>query len=216
MVEDDALDRKGGKVNSRGEPKLSAQAIQAAWPTPTSLAHAKNGNNEAGNSAGLVAIRKHAIAASWPTPTSRDHKDGPYCPNVPVNDLPGRTEVARGRSPDLAAQVTAMWPTARANDSTGAKIPPGRMGGVALKTAVQGVWPTPKRSDFTPGHASGAADSRRSNLNDKVMVNGSSAPTEKPGALNPAFVCWLMGYPTAWVSCGVSVTRSTPARRKPS
>src|SRR5574343_407539 len=31
------------------------------WPTPTSLAPARNGNNEAGNSAGLVAIRQHAL-----------------------------------------------------------------------------------------------------------------------------------------------------------
>ena len=28
--------------------------------------------------------------AGWPTPTSRDHKDGEYCPNVPVNALLGR------------------------------------------------------------------------------------------------------------------------------
>ena len=111
MVADDAMDRDGGKVNSRGEPKLSGQAlwataaardwrsdrsqktseemygskgrplarqaIEAVWPTPTSLAPAKHGNNEAGNSAGLVAIRKHALAAttisSWPTPQARDH-----------------------------------------------------------------------------------------------------------------------------------------------
>ena len=32
MVADDALDREKGKVNSRGEPKLSAQAL---WPTTT-------------------------------------------------------------------------------------------------------------------------------------------------------------------------------------
>lgn len=35
-VADDALDRVAGKVNSRGEPKLSAQAIQAStWLTPS-------------------------------------------------------------------------------------------------------------------------------------------------------------------------------------
>ena len=49
----------------------AAQAAQSVWPTPTSLAPAKNGNNEAGNSAGLVAIRKHALwATPWPTPHS--------------------------------------------------------------------------------------------------------------------------------------------------
>jgi hypothetical protein len=43
--------------------------VAATWPTPTSLSHAKDGNNEAGNSAGLVAIRKHAMAPSGPTPS---------------------------------------------------------------------------------------------------------------------------------------------------
>ena len=31
---------------------------------------------------------------SWPTPTTRDHKDGGYCPNVPVNGLLGRMVLA--------------------------------------------------------------------------------------------------------------------------
>jgi hypothetical protein len=38
-VSDDAVNRAKGKVNSRGEPKLSAQAKM--WPTPT-LQDAKN------------------------------------------------------------------------------------------------------------------------------------------------------------------------------
>jgi hypothetical protein len=120
MVQDDALDRAKGKVNSRGEPKLSAQAIQAGmwatirasdgakggppcpnvpingllgrmvWPTPTSLAPARDGNNEAGNSAGLVAIRKHALA-TWPTANGEDAKAG-------ASNLPHRRQVSLPRT----------------------------------------------------------------------------------------------------------------------
>jgi hypothetical protein len=40
----------------------------------------------------------------WPTPTARDHKDGSYCPNVPVNGLLGRTVWEHDSStPPLAA-----------------------------------------------------------------------------------------------------------------
>jgi hypothetical protein len=45
-------------------------------------------------------------------------------------------------------------------------------------------------------------------------TNGSSAPTARRGALNPEFVCWLMGFPAEWVCCGVLAMRSTPARRR--
>lgn len=131
-VADDCVDRVKGKVNSRGEPKLSAQAIQA----------------------------------SWPTPTTRDHKDGAYCANVPINGLLGRM----------------VWPTPRANEGTGAKIPPGRQGGMSLKATVNTI--------------------------------GSQAPTGKRGALNPEFVCWLMGFPPVWVSCGVSAMQSTTGRQR--
>jgi len=97
------------------------------------------------------------ILVSWPTPTTRDHKDGGVlperagewccwgrmvwptptaCADKSIRTPEGaRTEVARGRSPDLAAVAMATWPTARANDGNGAKVPPGRMGGPALKTS---------------------------------------------------------------------------------
>jgi hypothetical protein len=43
--------------------------------------------------------------------------------------------------------------------------------------------------------------------------SGSQASTEKRGALNPEFVCWLMGYPPEWLSCAPSAMPSTSGRR---
>ena len=86
---------------------------------------------------------------------------------------------------DLAMQAltAALWGTARANDSTGAKVSPGRTGGPGLKTQA------------VTAHSTGTSDT-----------------TEKRGALNPDFVCWLMGFPAEWVCYGVSAMLSTPAR----
>ena len=136
-VADDAPDREKGKINSRGEAKLSGQAVQATWPTTTT--------------------------------TTRDHKDGHYQPNVPINGLLGRM----------------VWP------------PP-----TSLAKSTD--------TNNEAGNSAGLVAIRKH----AMASHGSSAPTEKRGALNPEFVCWLMGYPIEWVNCAGSETRLTRARRQ--
>lgn len=151
---------------------------------------------------------------SWPTPTSWDHKDGKPCPNVPVNGLLGRM----------------VWPTPTAQqygtNQGGAMGRTGPVRGSTATIAKTATWPTAKASDDRlgmPDRFQGplSANGRRSNLNDAAAMQtraslGSSEQTKKPGALNPEFVCWLMGYPPEWLSCAPSATRSTRGRQRSS
>lgn len=87
-VSDDQMDRARGKINSRGEPKLSGQAAQ--WKTPSAadpgitrdLVNAdgtpwKGGQRAYDPVTGRLAqtgLPQMVQAMQWPTPASRDHK----------------------------------------------------------------------------------------------------------------------------------------------
>lgn len=73
------------------------------------------------------------------------------------------------------------------------------------------TWPTPTAQNAKHASFSAAAQAKVAKgevtLCSAVFVHGtvldgSSATTGKRGVLNPAFPCWLMGYPLAHLSCG--------------
>jgi hypothetical protein len=200
----------------------------------------------------------------WPTARAQDAKHG------------AATEYELNRKPSLdlrhVSATRAMWPTPRANEGTGDKIPPGRQGGLALKQAVH-LWPTPTAQ---PSNADGESFLRRkgrkpdgaitdlgalvlsgptpsgsqeqtgglalkqavhlwptptsrdhkdgpfcpnvdmNGLLGRTVWNGPSEPTEKPGALNPEFVCWLMGFPPEWDACAPTAMPSSRKSRQKS
>jgi len=146
-VSDDAPDREKGKINSRGEPKLSGQA--KLWTTPqahdvTARGSGQKPTAKAGNaclatdamlwgtpkgsdgekgspnmsySAGGIPLP--AQAAQWPSPQTRDFRSGDQ------SDSPRQTRKADlGWSQnlnDVAEQGT--WPTPAARDWKGENSP---------------------------------------------------------------------------------------------
>jgi len=85
----------------------------------------------------------------------------------------------------FACLESAMWPTATAVDG---------QRGLTTRPQDTGI-PLPQRVGQVLG----------------IPPAGSSATTAKRGVLNPAFPCWLMGYPAAHLSCGVT---AMPSSRK--
>nr|WP_253682358.1 hypothetical protein [Stenotrophomonas maltophilia] len=172
------------------------------WPTPMAhearLGYQRRRGDTKGSQESLTTVVVNVsaplddprIAGLWPTPTASLADKG-------VRSTEGAIrEAARNHGPDLAAvSVAAMWPTPLTNDSLGS-----------------GYCYGPKRPDGTraeflklPGAALVASG---------LPHRGSSATTERPGALNPAFVCWLMGFLPEWDACAPTATPSSRKSRR--
>ena len=167
---------------------LSETAPLAGWATASardwkdSAGMATEGVNPDGSARSRIdQLPRQAQLAGWQTPTTQS------CGDTPETHERRQARVVQkhGRRMGTPLPVQASlagWPTARANDGTGAKIPPGREGGVALKTAAL-LADNPEPVRFT---ISGQ------------MLTGSSAGMESGGQLNPLMSAWLLGYPLHW------------------
>jgi len=95
-VADDAMNRRAGKWNSRGEPKLSAQVKLLPTPTATLATHGGPNQRDSSGRPGLQMAAK-----TWPTPTLHGNHN------------------RKGASPtsgDGLATAVRRWPTPSASD----------------------------------------------------------------------------------------------------
>lgn len=186
-VADDAVERAKGKVNSRGEPKLSAQAM---WGTPTARDHMPAHSPEyiAAKKAqghGMANLNDQVSLAMWPTPKASEATKDSRSPEGAL------TEVLRNKGPSLSAHAKAsMWPTPTVCDykDTG---------------------------DMSNSMVRKDGKTRMDTLG-RLTFDGSPAQTESKGQLNPEFVSWLMGYSTEHHSSMVTAMQSFRKSRQPS
>ena len=166
-----------GRLLSRlvpSTPRISADE-SGMWPTPTAV--------ELGNSIESYQAMKANMASG---------------PRAAITSL------------KHAAMSAAPWPTPTAMDGNRGSLPPRPWDtGIPLSQKVA-MWATPCERDYRfPNSADSQERRNTGNNRGQQLVNeaahlgpmpsGSLAPTEKPGALNPEFVSWLMGYPAEWL-----------------
>ncbi len=132
----------------------------------------------------------------------------------------GRKTVPPGSLSEQAVQM-GLWLTPRANESgEGQRTFLKRMGDrtehchSSLTAQAKALWATPTSRDHKDGRFSPNVPVNA--LLGRQVWNGSPDRTGNQGQLNPAFVCWLMGFPPEWESCAPTATPSSRNLRRSS
>lgn len=185
-------------------PKLAPRTLEkdGGCLLPTPMAQ-RSGSNQ-GGSAGRTGKKRLSLDAmasqqQWPTPTARD-----YFPPHSKEYLAKKIKEGHGMAnlSDAVSGNHPRWPTPTVSGNNQAPKP-GTTRGTGLATAVK-RWPTPTASCAskgirTPeGAAREMARSSGPDLTTMVQVHSD----QSGGQLNPAWVEWLMGYPSGWTVLG--------------
>jgi len=192
------------KATPSGRPycQLVASALRTSdsacgsWPTPNAIPEGRGGLQSNPQKAPERREQGHqlnlddaACLASWPTAAARDWKS-----------TASNKHGVNARPLNEVARLSAPWPTPMAGT-------PAQKGYNAAgndssrKTVALASWVSPTVTDAHRGvlpprpHDTGIPLSQQCGM----ILNGSPAPTEKPGQLNPAFSLWLMGYNQVWI-----------------
>jgi hypothetical protein len=193
------------KAQGHGMAKLNdTMALTDRWST----ARASDGER------GGQPLPAQMHQAHWVTASARDWKDSAGM----------ATEAGdRSRLDQLPRQMAATWVTVQAMDGSKGNQPPRPHDtGISLPQHMAATWGTIRLQAYgNPERATHA----KSRIEDQMYgatsltgqtPNGSSATTEKPGAPNPVFAFWLMGFPDEWISGALEAMRSYRKPRKKS
>jgi hypothetical protein len=181
---------------------LTDAAHLSPWPTPTAQnfdggdpqkmwerreREKKKWKNGNGFGLTLGMLANAANVSTWATPMAHEARLG----------YQHRHEGAKGSQKSLTTQAVEA---------------------LGLGKDQKATWPTPTSLTQPSETYNGAGNSAGLVAIRKLAMepsgptqSGSPGQTEKRGALNPAFPCWLMGYPAEWDACAPT---ATPSSRK--
>jgi hypothetical protein len=185
-----STNRGDGARRNRNTPQ-TVKGLMKGWTTP--MAHdgsprVKGQKAKHGTKHGCADLNHDATLVGWPTPTMIDSVRG-----VETNEARKKRGANVGTTLNDAAALTG-WATPLSRDAKSDRNTVGKdlRGTKGYPLSGQVLW------------VSGPS------------ANSSPAQTVIPAGyqLNPGFSLWLLGYPIAWLSCGVRGIASVPSSRR--
>ncbi len=204
-----------------------------SWHTPR--AHEAGDWTRDNGVVGQERLSLSGQAGQWPTPNAGQFNDGEDPENWERRRQENLAKGINGNGQGTPLAIAATkWPTPNTPSGGGRTTNVGgysedgrrqkKSGKTTLNLQVD-QWPTPQAKDFRSGETLQEYGNSRP-LNEAALKFSHPVPVlttsgEKLSEtrrilrprLNPAFVCWLMGWPTFWtraepISCGARVTES--------
>ncbi len=190
------------RTGRQGGESLKQAAMKVGWSTPNTPSGGRSMSPEKMDATGrTVDGKKHTASlehaakfAGWPTPMAGNAGTEDYNPA-------GNTDSSRKTVEPVG------WNTPRATD--GSNGGPNQAGGALPADAEKAGWHTPVVRDARNSHGDGS-NPRDLPRQIGLTATGTNAEMVKREGfrLNPSFSRWLMGYPAAWDSCGVTAMQS--------
>ena len=215
--------QRARKINGNGFGLTLGMAAQTAgWQSPTTGdAKGRKYQRNRGDPE-KPRLSNEGLIAGWPSPMA----------GTPAQK--GNNEAGNNDSSRNTVDLIVGWPTPDTGEG------PHGPRGVSTKNVHQSArdlqaaarmagWATPAERDHRHPNAKTYAErgggKKGEQLPNQAAHSGptpssSVAPTEKRGALHPAFSLWLMGYPLQWMDLAPSrasarsAARATPSSRK--
>lgn len=189
----EALVQSKGMTEDGQKKTVGLESQTRHWPSPRATDGTKGGPNQAGSKGDLMLP---SASAQWGTPQARDYRspDSPDSGNY-------QRKMDKGWTIDLNSQAAAWdkpelvsaWPTPAARDAKGAN-------------SVNHVTTNGTGRMHMDQLANFVAHSPSSPQAPQIPDGPESSPTTpaSPRRLNPAFGCWLMGWPFWWTNPGIT------------
>jgi hypothetical protein len=165
------------------------------WPTAQARDFRSGGANRVENPERSRNLNDYAL---WATPKASEAEKDTRTPQGAL------TEVMRGKSPSLSSQTLSLWATPSSRDwkdSQGMAKVAGGGYPEWINCHARSLWLTPSANEDAAGTVTGKMQKMLTHQAKEAESNGLNAQMEKAGQLNVEFVCWLMGYSTAHLSC---------------